>query len=73
MGVMRFAIHSVDQLDNWPELRRAYVRGFDGRVHPTRVEIEGNIIACRRQNSDSGKLHVALPIEGFGRPMATSR
>ncbi len=72
MGVMRFAIHSVDQLDNWPELRRAYVRGFDGRVHPTRVEIEGNIIACRRQNSDSGKLHVALPIEGFGRPMAST-
>jgi hypothetical protein len=69
MGVMRFAIHPSSLTDDWPELHRAYVRGFDGRVHPTRVELQGNELACRRQTADSGKLFVTLPVPGFGRPM----
>jgi len=68
MGVMRFVVHPEKLLEDWPELHRAYVSGFDGRVFATRVEVDGNIIACRRSNSESGKVHIALPIEGFGRP-----
>jgi GH35 family endo-1,4-beta-xylanase len=72
MGVMRFVIHPSSLLDDWPEIHRAYVRGFDGRVHGTRIEVEDNVVSCRRQNSDSGKLYVALPIPGFGRPVVNT-
>ncbi len=68
MGVMRFLVYPENLLEDWPELQRAYVSGFDGRVFPTRVEVEGNVVACRRTSADSGKVHVALPIPGFGRP-----
>lgn len=72
MGVMRFLIEPPELLGDWPELFRAYISGFDGRVHPTRVELDGPVMACRRQSSDSGKLHVAVPLPGFGRPMVTT-
>ncbi|MBM79561.1 MAG: glycoside hydrolase [Planctomycetaceae bacterium] len=72
MGVMRFEVHPASLLDEWPELHRAYISGFDGRVFPTRIEVEGNVIACRRQAGDSGKLHIAWPVEGFGRPVVTT-
>lgn len=69
MGVMRFLIHPAEMLDGWPEVYRAYVSGYDGRVYPTRVEIDGNVMACRRHNSDSGRLHVAWPVPGLGHPV----
>ncbi len=72
MGVMRFVVYPENLLEDWPELDRAYVSGFDGRVFATRIEVEGNIIACRRSNADSGKVHIALPIEGFGRPSVST-
>lgn len=72
MGVMRFEIHPARLLDDWPEIHRAYVSHFDGRVFPTRVEIDGTSMDCKRQLGDSGKLHVAVPVPGFGRPMVST-
>ena len=72
MGVMRFLISPHELLDDWPEIHRAYVSGFDRHVFPTQVEVSGNLLLCRRQHSDSGKLHVAFPVEGFGRPVLTT-
>lgn len=72
MGVMRFLIQPIEVLDNWPEVYRAYVTGFDKHVFPTRVEMDGNVMTCRRPHSDSGKLHVAFPVEGFGRPVLST-
>lgn len=72
MGVMRFLVYPDELLDDYPEVHRAYISGLDGRVYPTRVEIEGNVVNCLRQSSESGKLHVAWPVEGFGRPVITS-
>ncbi|RMG37701.1 MAG: glycoside hydrolase [Planctomycetota bacterium] len=72
MGVMRFEVQPPELLEHWPELNRAYISGFDGRVHPTKVERDGNIVGFRRQSSESGRLHVAFPVEGFGRPMLTT-
>jgi Glycosyl hydrolase family 10 len=72
MGVMRFLIHPADLLDDWPEIYRAYISGFDGRVFPTRIEVSGNVMACRRHQADSGKLHVAVPVPGFGRPVVST-
>ncbi|MGQ0633774.1 MAG: endo-1,4-beta-xylanase [Planctomycetaceae bacterium] len=73
MGVMRFLVHPPELLAAWPEVHRAYFSGVDQSVWPTRIDTEGAIVVCRRQNSDSGRLNVAWPVAGFGRPMlATS-
>ena len=72
MGVMRFLIPSPPILENWPDVYRAYITGADGRVYPTRVEVDGPIITCRRAVSDSGRLYVAWPVAGFGTPMVST-
>lgn len=72
MGVMRFLVQPAETLSDWPEVHRAYLSGVDQSVWPTRIEIDGNQILCRRQASDSGKLHVAWPVPGFGRPILTT-
>lgn len=69
MGVMRFLVHPVELLADWPEMHRAFISGVDQAAWPTRVEINGNVLSCRRQNSESGKLNVAWPVPGFGRPV----
>lgn len=69
MGVMRFLVHPAETLSDWPEVHLAYLSAADQTVWPTRIEIEGNEVLCRRQNSDSGKLHVTWPVAGFGRPV----
>ncbi|MFQ5733044.1 MAG: endo-1,4-beta-xylanase [Planctomycetaceae bacterium] len=66
---MRFLIHPPSVLDECPDIFRAYISGWDGRVFPTRVEIDGNLMACRRPVAESGSLHVAWPVEGFGQPV----
>lgn len=72
MGVMRFLIHPADVLQDWPEAHRAYLSGTDHSVWPTRVEIDGQVLGCRRQNSDSSKLNLAWPVAGFGKPLVTT-
>jgi len=72
MGVMRFRIHPANVIEECPEVFRAYICGFDGRVFPTRVEIDGGVMACRRPVSESGKLHVAWPVEGYGHPVLST-
>jgi len=69
MGVMRFLIHPPSVVSDCPEIYRAYISGFDGRVFPTRVEIDGHLMACRRPVAESGKLYVSWPVEGFGAPV----
>lgn len=68
MGVMRFTIGA----DERPAGERAFICGADGRIHPTRVEVEDGCLACRRSISDSGKLHLSWPVAGFGRPLAST-
>lgn len=72
MGVMRFLIHPPDMVEDHPDLYRAYISGVDGRVYPTRVEIDGDVMACRRPVGDSGRLHVAWPVEGIGTPVLST-
>jgi len=72
MGVMRFLVHPTELLNDWPEIHRAYVSGFDRHVFPTQVELSGNVLTCQRLHSDSGKLHVSFPVEGYGRPVLTT-
>src|SRR5580765_4587736 len=72
MGVMRFVVHPAELLTDWPEVHRAYLSGVDQAAWPTRIEVSGNEILCRRQNPDSGKLNVAWPVPGFGRPVLST-
>ncbi len=72
MGVMKFQVHPADLMADWPEAQNAYITGLDGRVFPSRVEIEQNLINCRRPASDSGKFNIAWPVPGFGRPVLTT-
>ena len=72
MGVMRFAVYPPELLDEWPEVYRAFISGFDERIFPTRIEVDDNVITCRRQESESGKLNVAWPVAGVGRPIVST-
>ena len=72
LGVMRFEVHPASILEDWPEVHRAFITGIDQSAWPTRVEVIGNEILCRRQTAESGKLNVSWPVEGFGRPMITT-
>lgn len=72
MGVMKFLVHPESLLSEWPEVQNAYITGFDGRVFPSRVELEGNVVSCRRPASESGKFNIAWPVPGFGRPTLTT-
>ncbi|MDZ4689180.1 MAG: endo-1,4-beta-xylanase [Planctomycetaceae bacterium] len=69
MGLIRFAVPPAALLADWPEVQRGYLSGADGRVYPTRIEVEGPVIGCRRSSSESSKFHVAWPVPGFGRPV----
>jgi len=69
MGDMRFIVDPPGLIQDCPEAYRAYLSGADGRVFPTRVEINGKLMVCRRESGESGKLHVAWPIPGHGRPV----
>ena len=69
MGLIRFIVHPASSIDDLPEAYRGYLTGADGRVFSTRIEVEDNIIGCRRMSSESSKFHVAWPVSGFGRPV----
>ncbi len=67
MGLIRFAVHSASLLTDWPEVHAGYLTGADGRVFPTRIEVQDNIVGCRRTSSESAKFHVAWPVKDYGR------
>lgn len=72
MGVMRFTVHPEGLLDADDDLPRAYISGFDGRVFASRFEIDGDNIDFRRVNSDSGKLQIPYPVDGYGKPVVST-
>src|SRR5262249_58677368 len=67
-----FSLPPREFVTDWPAAARAYMSGADQAAWPTRVEVAGNEVLCRRQNSDSGKLNVAWPVPGFGRPVLST-
>ncbi len=69
MGVMRFLIDPTDREDLRSAAPRAYMSALDGRVFPAHVELDGSAIVLRRIAGDSGRFHIAYPVEGFGRPV----
>ncbi len=69
MGVMRFIVHPPLAVEQWTESYLAYIRAMDGRVFPTNVDYDGEVLTCRRHTSDSGKLSVPWSVSGHGRPV----
>ena len=72
MGVMRFEVHSPESLEKLPDVFRSFLGGFDGRIFATRIELDGNVLICRRTQPDSAKLHVSWPVKGFGTPIVNT-
>jgi len=72
MGVMRFLIPPRPEQSGFPDLMHAYLSGMDGRIYPTRVELEGNVLTCRRPSSESAKLNLPWKVPGAGRPVLTT-
>jgi hypothetical protein len=72
MGVMRFLVYPPELILAWPEVFDGYLSGADGRVFSTEIEVTGNVLTCRRSVADSGRLHVAWPVAGFGRPVVST-
>ena len=66
MGLLRFFVDPVTAPPDWRQAHRAFISGYDGRVHATRVEFDGRVLSCRRQQHESGKLHVPWDVEGRG-------
>lgn len=69
MGNLRFLIAPSQVPEDWSDLHRAYLNAVDGRVFPTRVEVDGNLLTFRRQTSQSCKLNIVWQINNFGRPV----
>jgi len=72
MGVMRFLVPPRPVRDGSPDLTQSYLSGMDGRIYPTRVEWEDNLLTCRRPNSESAKLNVPWIVPGVGQPVLTT-
>jgi len=69
---MRFTVPSGGLIDTGPDPRQTCLSGFDGRVFPSRVALEGNTLELRRTSSESGSLNISYPVTGFGRPVLTT-
>lgn len=69
MGVIRFRVCPPTAVSDAPELERAYLGGIDGRVFPAQLELAGDLLICRRDESESVRLHVAYPVQKRGRPV----
>ncbi|MBX3441208.1 MAG: endo-1,4-beta-xylanase [Planctomyces sp.] len=66
MGLLRFFVDPFEAPPDWRHGHRAFISAYDGRVHPTKVEYDGRVLSCRRQQHESGKLHVPWQVPGRG-------
>jgi hypothetical protein len=72
MGVMRFRIPSGAGDASAPEYERACLGGIDGRVFAMQVSVEDDLLVCRRESSESARLHIPWPMPGYGRPVLST-
>jgi hypothetical protein len=63
MAVFKFRIPSDADRQ---ALARAYMTGMDRTATRLKVSIEGDLLVCRRDGDESGRLFVPWPIAGFG-------
>ena len=68
MGVIRFLLPR-QELENWPDVDRAFLGDAEGRVEVAQISRVGNELVCERSSSSSTRLFIASPIPGLGRPI----
>jgi len=69
MGVLKFQVNSPDLASRQAELRKAYVTGLDRTPSRLSVEFRHGVMVCQRESSESGRLFVPWPVEGYGTPV----
>ncbi|MBX6312203.1 MAG: hypothetical protein IRY99_04690, partial [Isosphaeraceae bacterium] len=72
MGVLKFRLTPPDLAETRPDLRLAYITGQDRTPGRLQVELRPGLMTCYRENPESGRLHVAWPVAGFGTPILTT-
>jgi hypothetical protein len=69
MGVMKFRLPSDDLVQRVPEYRKAYITGLDRTPARVGVELRNGLMTCLRETTESGRLFVPWPIDGYGTPI----
>jgi hypothetical protein len=69
MGVMKFRLPPNEALRGVPDYRKAYITGLDRTPGRLAVELRNGLMICARDSTESGRLFVPWPIEGFGMPL----
>ena len=69
MGVMKFRLPPSDATRKEPDYRKAYITGLDRTPGRLAVELKNGVMTCVRESTESGRLFVPWPIEGYGMPL----
>jgi hypothetical protein len=66
---MKFRLPPNEANRQEPDYRKAYITGLDRTPGRLAVELRNGIMSCTRESTESGRLFVPWPIEGFGMPL----
>ncbi len=69
MGVMKFRLPSNDLSQRLSDYRKAYITGLDRTPGRVGVELRNGLMTCLRETTESGRLFVPWPIDGYGTPI----
>ena len=69
MGVMKFRLPSNDLSQRLPDYRKAYITGLDRTPGRVGIELRNGLMTCLRDTTESGRLFVPWPIDGYGTPI----
>lgn len=72
MGALKFRIQGPETVGRTAELRKANVTGLDRTPARVGVELRPGLLICHRDTSESGRLSVPWPVEGFGQPIVST-
>ena len=69
MGVMKFRVPANDLAQRLSDYRKAYISGLDRTPGRVGVELRNGLMNCLRDTTESGRLFVPWPIDGYGTPI----
>jgi Glycosyl hydrolase family 10 len=69
MGVMKFRLPSNIRTQRPVDYQKAYITGLDRTPGQVGVELRNGLMSCHRDTTESGRLFVPWPIEGYGTPI----